>query len=163
MIMPEAAIAQSIAIACPAHICCAGGNEKVERDALFAFCRPACDTDARSSRHDRADPAARADCCPALPGAGIHPAIHQSGCLGAAVVCHWSGGAQPGGSDQPLILRPARYPHARLCGGRRHDAEPDFQFLVQRSFTRIGWMPHGGLALANSTATLLRASWFYWC
>jgi putative peptidoglycan lipid II flippase len=30
---------------------------------------------------------------------------------------------------------------------------------LSRLFLTIGWMPHGGLALANSLATLIEASW----
>jgi putative peptidoglycan lipid II flippase len=30
-----------------------------------------------------------------------------------------------------------------------------FSFAFSYAFTRLGWMPHGGLALANSLATLL--------
>lgn len=33
-----------------------------------------------------------------------------------------------------------------------------FSFLFSRLFSQIGWMPHGGLALANSLATALEAS-----
>lgn len=33
---------------------------------------------------------------------------------------------------------------------------------LSRLFDEIGWMPHGGLALANSLATVLEASWLLW-
>ena len=33
---------------------------------------------------------------------------------------------------------------------------------LSRLFLTIGWMPHGGLALANSLATLIEASWLLW-
>jgi putative peptidoglycan lipid II flippase len=33
-----------------------------------------------------------------------------------------------------------------------------FSFAFARMFSRIGWMPHGGLALANSLATALEAT-----
>jgi putative peptidoglycan lipid II flippase len=33
-----------------------------------------------------------------------------------------------------------------------------FSFLFARLFSQIGWMPHGGLALANSLATALEAT-----
>jgi len=33
-----------------------------------------------------------------------------------------------------------------------------FSFMFARLFSQIGWMPHGGLALANSLATALEAT-----
>jgi putative peptidoglycan lipid II flippase len=33
-----------------------------------------------------------------------------------------------------------------------------FSFMFARWFTQLGWMPHGGLALANSLATALEAT-----
>jgi len=33
-----------------------------------------------------------------------------------------------------------------------------FSFAFARGFSQIGWMPHGGLALANSLATVLEAT-----
>jgi putative peptidoglycan lipid II flippase len=33
---------------------------------------------------------------------------------------------------------------------------------LSRLFLSIGWMPHGGLALANSLATLIEACWLLW-
>jgi putative peptidoglycan lipid II flippase len=34
--------------------------------------------------------------------------------------------------------------------------------VLSRLFQSVGWMPHGGLALANSIATLIEASWLLW-
>jgi putative peptidoglycan lipid II flippase len=37
-----------------------------------------------------------------------------------------------------------------------------FSLIFSDWFTRIGWMPHGGLALANSLATALEAAGLFW-
>ncbi|MFM8321365.1 MAG: murein biosynthesis integral membrane protein MurJ [Chloroflexota bacterium] len=37
-----------------------------------------------------------------------------------------------------------------------------FSYLFAAWFTRLGWMPHGGLALANSVATALEAALLVW-
>lgn len=37
-----------------------------------------------------------------------------------------------------------------------------FSYLFSSLFQRLGWLPHGGLALANTTATYLEALGLYW-
>ncbi|MCX8062757.1 MAG: murein biosynthesis integral membrane protein MurJ [Anaerolineales bacterium] len=37
-----------------------------------------------------------------------------------------------------------------------------FSYLFSALFQRMGWLPHGGLALANTTATYLEALGLYW-
>ncbi|MBN2147561.1 MAG: murein biosynthesis integral membrane protein MurJ [Anaerolineales bacterium] len=49
-----------------------------------------------------------------------------------------------------------------LVGAVAMSLNVGFSFLFSAQFDRIGWLPHGGLALANSLATALEASALLW-
>jgi putative peptidoglycan lipid II flippase len=49
-----------------------------------------------------------------------------------------------------------------VVGGGAMALNIGLSISLSRVFLSVGWMPHGGLALANSIATLIEASWLLW-
>ena len=84
---------------------------------------------------------------------------HKPGGMGADLVRGRAGLPLRPGSAGAGLLRHARYENPGAGRGCRHDPEhrPEPGLCI-RSFKQVGWMPHGGLALAVSVSTALEVT-----
>ena len=156
MLMPQVAMAQSMAVAAMPTFSAQAALGKLDelRATLAGSLRGVILLG--HARLAGLDPAAHAAHSPPVRKRTTFTARStRDGGLGAAVVRRRAGGPLAAGGDRARFLCPEGYAHAGGGGGGGDGAQRGFQLCLLRLFTRLGWMPHGGLALANSLATFL--------